>query len=85
MWHNTRDDLIAKFENDVAKRSRGLRLLLAIDQLFSVLIWNSSQDETISSRVGRRIADGEAFWIEKKLCSVLRLFESKHCIKSEGE
>jgi len=34
----TRDSLIVKFENDVAKRSRDLRLLLAIDQMFSVLL-----------------------------------------------
>ena len=85
----TRDEeraiLIAKFDRDVAKRSRIMRLLLATDQWFSVLLWNSSQDETISSHVGRRIKDGKANWFDYKLCSVLKWIQSEHCKRSEGE
>lgn len=31
-----------------------LRLLLAVDQLFNVLLFNGSEDETISSNFGKR-------------------------------
>lgn len=77
--------LIEKFENDVKKRSYLLRLLLVVDQLFNVLLWNGSQDETISSHIGRRIESGQATWFDRKLCKFLRLLEAKHCIKSKGE
>ena len=70
--------LIDKFKNDVKKRSRFFRLLLVLDQLGNVLFFNGSQDETISSHIGRT---GKAKW----LCCLLRKFEAKHCIKSEGE
>ncbi len=70
--------LIAKFENDVKKRSRFFRLLLVLDQLGNVLFLNGSQDETISSHIGRT---GRA----PRLCWMLRKLKSKHCKKSEGE
>lgn len=73
-----KEDLIAKFENDVKKRSYFMRLLLVIDQLGNVLFFNGSQDETISSHIGRT---GKAKW----LCKLLRLLESEHCKKSLGE
>jgi len=79
------EERIAKFKRDVAKRSRFMRFLLALDQLFNVLIWNGSQDETISSHVGRRITSGEAYRAEKWLCAFLRRFEGNHCKKSRGE
>ena len=72
------EDLIAKFERDVQKRSRIMRLLLVLDQLGNVLFFNGSQDETISSHIGRT---GRAKW----LCRILRKLESKHCLKSLGE
>ena len=72
------DVLIAKFKNDVNKRSWGMRLLLVLDQLGNVLFFNGSQDETISSHIGRT---GKAKW----LCLILRKLEAKHCIKSLGE
>lgn len=77
--------LFIKFENDVLKRSRFNRLLLAIDQLFNVLLWNGSQDETISSHLQRRKDKGIATWFDKKLCEFLNKFERNHCRKSIGE
>ncbi len=77
--------LIEKFENDVKKRSRFMRLLLALDQLGNVLFWNGSQDETISSHIHRRIESGKANWFDKKLCCLLKKLEDNHCAKSIGE
>ena len=79
------DILVAKFDRDVAKRSRFKRLLLATDQWFAVLLWNASQDETISSHIGRRIANNTATWFDKKLCFILSKLEHNHCSKSLGE
>lgn len=80
-----RDKLVEKFERDVAKRPYWLRLLLVTDQFFNVLIWNGSQDETISSHIGRRMADGKAYRVEKWICAGLKKLEHNHCIKSKGE
>ena len=70
--------LIAKFKNDVKKRSWIMRLLLVLDQLGNVVFFNGSQDETISSHIGRT---GKAKW----LCWLLQKLQSKHCLKSLGE
>lgn len=78
-------ELFKKFDSDVSKRSRFMRFLLALDQLFNVILWNGSQDETISSHVGRRIRDERATWFDKKLCRFLNIFENEHCKKSLGE
>ena len=77
--------LIEKFENDVKKRSRFMRFLLALDQLGNVLFWNGSQDETISSHIHRRIENGKANWFDKKLCCLLKKLEANHCYESRGE
>ena len=77
--------LIEKFERDVEKRTRWYRFLLVLDQMGNVVFWNGSQDETISSHIGRRIAAGKANWFEKKLCCALEKIEGNHCKKSEGE
>ena len=77
--------MIEKFENDVKKRSRFMRFLLALDQLGNVLFWNGSQDETISSHIHRRIENGTANWFDKKLCCLLKKLEDNHCAKSIGE
>lgn len=79
------EELYAKFDRDVAKRGRVMRLLLAIDQFFNVFIYNGSQDETISSHIQRKINNGTATWFDKKLCCLLRKFEDNHCNKSLGE
>lgn len=78
-------ELITKFENDVSKRSRLLRFLLVLDQMGNVLFWNGSQDETISSHIGRRESAGAATWFDKKLCKLLKKLEHNHCEKSKGE
>lgn len=80
-----KDDLIEKFEKDKQKRTRLMRLLLVIDQMCNVVFWNGSQDETVSSHIGRRIKKGEATWFDKKLCCFLKRLESNHCEKSLGE
>lgn len=79
------DELINKFENDIKKRTRLMRFLLVIDQMGNVIFWNGSQDETISSHIGRRIEKGEATWFDKKLCCFLKKLEVEHCKKSKGE
>ena len=77
--------LIEKFERDMEKRNRWYRFLLVLDQMGNVVFWNGSQDETISSHIGRRIAAGKANWFEKKICCALEKIEGNHCQKSEGE
>ena len=85
MSENDRVALYTKFDNDMKKRNRAMRLLLAIDQLFNVLLWNGSQDETISSHIHRRQLNGTATWLDKKICCLLKKLESEHCLKSLGE
>lgn len=80
-----RKELENKFIEDIKKRGRARRLLLAIDQFFNVLIWNGSQDETVSSHIYRRIKSGKATKFDKLLCQFLRKLESEHCKKSLGE
>ena len=77
--------LFAKFDRDVQKRSRFMRFLLSLDQMFNVILWNGSQDETISSHIHRRIESGKATWFDKKLCCLLKKLEDNHCAKSIGE
>lgn len=77
--------LITKFENDVKKRSRLMRFLLVLDQMANVIFWDGSQDETISSHIGRRIEKGTATWFDKKLCCLLKKIEKNHCNESLGE
>ena len=78
-------ELIEKFENDRKKRTRLMRFLLVLDQMLNVVIWDGSQDETVSSHIGRRIKKGEATWFDKKLCCFLKRLENNHCEKSLGE
>ena len=77
--------LIEKFELDIEKRSRLNRFLLVLDQMFNVIFWNGSQDETISSHIHRRIESGKANWFDKKMCCLLKKLEDNHCAKSIGE
>ncbi len=80
-----RDIFIEKFEKDIQNRSRAKRVLIALDQLINVLLWNGSQDETVSSHIARRIDSGKANYIDVFVCKALRLIENKHCKKSIGE
>lgn len=79
------DELVNKFENDIKKRTRFMRFLLVLDQMGNVIFWNGSQDETISSHIGRRIEKGKATWFDKKLCCFLKRLEKNHCNRSLGE
>ena len=74
-----------KFDRDMAKRGRTMRFLLSLDQMLNVLLWNGSQDETVSSHIGRRIENNKATWFDKKLCCLLSKLEYNHCKKSKGE
>ncbi len=78
-------ELIEKFENDRKKRTRLMRFLLVLDQMLNVVLWDGSQDETVSSHIGRRIEKNEATWFDKKLCCFLKRLEKNHCEKSLGE
>ena len=80
-----KNSLVSKFNNDMQKRTRLKRFLLVLDQMCNVIFWNGSQDETVSSHIGRRINSGKATWFDKKLCCFLKRLESNHCSKSLGE
>ena len=77
--------LYEKFDRDVAKRKRWFRALIALDQLFNVVFYNGSQDETISSHIHRRKEKGTATWFDTKLCCLLNKLEYNHCRLSKGE
>lgn len=79
------NELVTKFENDMKKRSRLMRFLLVLDQMGNVLFLNGSQDETISSHIGRNIENGTATWLQRKVCYLLSKLENNHCNKSIGE
>ncbi len=74
-----------KFDKDIVKRSRFFRFLLAVDQLFNAVLWNGSQDETISSHIYRKQQQGTSSKLEDSICWVLKKLESSHCFKSRGE
>lgn len=77
--------LYAKFDNDAKKRSRFMRFALVLDQMFNVLLWNGSQDETISSHIHRRQIGGRATWFDDAVCCLLKKLEQNHCYESRGE
>lgn len=79
------NELVTKFENDMKKRTRLMRFLLVLDQMGNVLFLNGSQDETISSHIGRNIENGTATWLQRKVCYLLSKLENNHCNKSIGE
>lgn len=81
----SKEELYAKFDSDVTNRSRFNRLLLATDQWFNVLIWNGSQDETISSHIHRRQEQGKSTKFDDFVCCMLSKLEYNHCYKSRGE
>lgn len=78
-------ELFAKFDRDVKQLSRFTRVMLAFDQFFNALFWNGSQDETISSHIGRRKADGTETRWDNFVCKCLNKLEYNHCKNSLGE
>lgn len=85
MTDEEREILYKKFDKDMEKRSWFMRSLLVLDQTFNVLLWNGSQDETISSHIHRRQEAGISNWFDDLICNILKIIESKHCLKSKGE
>ena len=77
--------LYAKFDRDVETKPRWLRALIAFDQLCGVIFFNTSNDETISSKIGRKQLNGTSNWFEDRLCCLLSKLEYNHCAKSLGE
>ena len=60
------------------------RLLLAIDQLFNVLLLNGSEDHTISGRVGyKAYKTKKKRWLfAEKVINTLFWFDKNHCYNS---
>jgi len=58
-------------------------LLISIDQFFNTLFLGNP-DETISSRMGKAIRDGEC-WGCSVVCKVLDFFDPNHCKDSIEE
>ena len=58
-------------------------ILISIDQLFNTL-FNGDPDETISSRIGKKVRDGKKGW-RYSLCKVLHWVDKGHCEKSIEE
>lgn len=58
------------------------RVFLALDQALGVLVWKDhDEDETISSRLGRKIRDGHKLnWFQKVLVNILNWIDPNHCI-----
>ncbi|WP_345993773.1 hypothetical protein [Sulfurimonas sp. HSL-1716] len=77
--------LFEKFDDDMKKKSRWYRYLLVKDQTFNVVWLNGSQDETISSHIGRLQQQGKSNRFLDLVCCFLQRFEYNHCKKSEGE
>lgn len=55
-------------------------LLIAIDQLVNTIL-GGYPDETISSRMGKRVAKNDSL-LCNLLCKLLNLIEKDHCIKA---
>jgi len=74
-----------KFDKDIEKRSYLFRVILAIDQLFNVILFNGSQDQTMSGNIAKKQYENTSKWYHDYLCKILNVFESSHCWKSRKE
>lgn len=77
--------LYAKFDDDMMKRTRLQRAVLASDQFLNVVFLNGSQDETISSHIHRKQIAGTSNRFLDGVCCLLSKLETNHCYKSRGE
>ena len=61
-----------------------LRLLLAIDQFFNVLLLNGNEDHTISGRVGYKAnkTKKKRWLFAEKVINTLFWFDKNHCYNS---
>jgi len=66
------------------KKSYVLRLLIAIDAFFNVLLLNGSEDHTISGRVGYKAntTKKRRWLLAEKFINVLFFFDKNHCYNS---
>ncbi|TMO97538.1 hypothetical protein [Pseudoalteromonas ruthenica] len=66
------------------QRSYWLRLLIAIDQLFNVLLLNGDEDHTISGRVGyKAMQTNKWYWLAlEKVINAIFFFDKDHCRSS---
>ncbi|KGJ92037.1 hypothetical protein [Colwellia psychrerythraea] len=66
------------------EKSYILRLLIAVDQLFNVLLLNGNEDHTISGRVGYRAKKtNKWYWLSlEKIINTLFWFDKNHCRNS---
>jgi len=66
-----------------SKRHYLMRVLIAFDQFFNVLVFNGRPDHTISGRVGYFAIKGEKwalYW--EKIINTLFFWQADHCRKS---
>ena len=61
-----------------------LRLMIALDQFFNVLLLNGSEDHTISGRVGyKAMTTKKWYWkFAEKFINALFWFDDNHCYNS---
>lgn len=66
------------------KKGYTLRLMIAIDQVFNVLLLNGSEDHTISGRVGyKALVTHKKRWLyAEKIINTLFWFDKDHCRES---
>lgn len=64
----------------MVKKPYWKRVLISLDQLINVVFLNGDEDETISSRLGKRQRKGCKF--SKFICKILSLVDKDHCRKS---
>jgi hypothetical protein len=57
-------------------------VLIAIDQLANTLLFFGDPQETISSRLGKHLANHDKCPVCNLLCKFLNLFQKDHCIKA---
>lgn len=55
-----------------------VRVLLSIDQFFNTLT-GGDEDETISSRIGKKVETKENCWFCTITCKLLQLIDKNHC------
>jgi len=67
-----------------AKKSYGLRVLIAIDQLLNVVVLNGYEDHTISGRVGyHAFTTNKKRWLmAEKAINTVFFFQPDHCFNS---
>jgi len=65
-------------------KSYPLRVVIAVDQFFNVLLLNGNEDQTISGHVGYKAQMSNAYtWrIAEKIINTLIWFDPNHCFNS---